>query len=69
MTLIKPVLIGLFLFMLLVGGVFLVLYFKNKKTINMKNEKEVRNQQLNLYLSILILVGALLVGSFLFIIY
>lgn len=69
MTLMKPFLIVLTILMLMIGTFFLILYFINAKKYNKENEKEVLNQKLNLYLAILILIGAVVVGTFIVMIY
>lgn len=69
MTLMKPFLIVLTILMLMIGTFFLILYFINAKKYNKENEKEVLNQKLNLYLAILILVGAVVIGTFIVMIY
>ncbi len=69
MTLMKPFLIILSAILLFSGIIFLAVYLSKRKKIDEDKPKAVRNQQLNLYLAIYLLVGSLIVGSFIFIIY
>ena len=69
MTLMKPFLIILSAILLFSGIIFLAVYLSKRKKIDKDKPKAVRNQQLNLYLAIYLLVGSLIVGSFIFIIY
>ena len=69
MTLMKPFLIILSAILLFSGIIFLAVYLSKRKKIDEDKPKAVRNQQLNLYLAIYSLVGSLIVGSFIFIIY
>lgn len=48
--------------MAIIGIVMLALYFMNKNKINKEEDKEVVNQKLNLYVSIICLVGAIVIG-------
>lgn len=69
MTLMKPFLIGLTVVLLLLGIAFLVNYLLRNKKIDKTNPKAVRNQKLNLYLSIYLFIGTIIVGCFIFLIY
>lgn len=69
MTLMRPFLIGLSILMLVIGGTFLTLYLIGRKKLMKPTEEQIRNQKLNLYLSMLILAGAILVGICIFLIY
>ena len=69
MTLMKPFLIILSAILLFSGIIFLAVYLSKRKKIDKDKPKAVRNRQLNLYLAIYLLVGSLIVGSFIFIIY
>lgn len=55
--------------MLVVGLTFLILFLVNRKKVEATDDEGMRNQKLNLYLAILILIGAVLVGACIFLIY
>ncbi len=48
--------------MFVIGMVMMVLFLANKDKVNKENDKEVVNQRLNLFVSIICLVGALVIG-------
>ncbi len=67
--LVRIILIVLTILMVIIGGIFGVLFFRGKRKIDKTDILVVKNHTLNGMLSILILVGAIMVGSFLFLIY
>ena len=69
MTLMNKFLIGLTLVLLILGIIFFTMYLTNRKTVDPENKKQVRNQKLNFYLALYLLIGSLVVGLFLFIIF
>ena len=48
--------------MFVIGMVMMVLFLAYKDKVNKENDKEVVNQKLNLFVSIICLVGALVIG-------
>ncbi len=69
MTLMNKFLIGLTLVLFILGIIFFTMYLTNRKKVDPENKKQVRNQKLNFYLALYLLIGSLVVGLFLFIIF